>query len=462
MIRFDVRWQNFRGFRDTGWLPIRPITILIGANNTGKSSLIAPLLLLKQTWDSRSRAPALVTRGEFANVGSFRDLVYRHEVEREVGFALRWHSHEPDGSEEPVGSYEPGELHIRFGLRDGEIALTHFQVFDLYKRPYLTRSLMSSGRYSLRDLTTRTPPDASQLMRRADRAARNERPVNFLFDGSAVLSAQLESQRRHSDDEAETGAPVPAFEFSPFAREYWQVAAYVQVLITELLRELSYLGPLREPLRRVYELSGDPPLNVGTRGQFAPEILARRPALLDDTRTWLRIFGLGRSLRVSTGRDDAFSLYFPAGGGRPSVNLADVGFGASQILPMIVQGLYSRPGYVLAMEQPEIHLNPRLQSRIAEFLAYMARAEKGVFVETHSEHLVLRLRTLIAQEEVNPEDVALYFVNRSKSSSTITPVPISDNGFIKPTDWPRGFFHDSAREAFALAVAQDQRQQNAG
>ena len=345
----------------------------------------------------------------------------------------------------------PGEVRLQFSLRDGRLVLSQFEAYDQFGRLYLTRALMSSGRYSLRHLTRNVPPDASPLMRRSDKAARSERPRHFLFEGDSVLLPQVESRHDRSSDDAVSSD----FDISPFAQEYWGVASYSEQNVKRMLREMSYLGPLREPLRRVYELSGDPPRDVGTRGEFAPEVIFLNKSLLDETRTWLRFFGLGRSLRPTTGRDDTFSLYFPAGGGRPSVNVADVGFGASQILPMIVQGVSAATDHLLAMEQPEIHLNPRLQSRIADFLAFMAASKKAVLVETHSEHLLLRIRTLIAKGAINEEDVALYFVDRAKGTSVIRSIPINNGGFIKHSDWPRGFFQDSVRESLALATEQN-------
>jgi hypothetical protein len=454
--RFEFRWQNFRGFESTGWVDVRPITIFVGSNNTGKSSLIAPLLLLKQTVRSRTPDVPLVSRGELANVGSFRDFVFRHELDRSVSFDLRMHSHKPDGDEEPLGRYAPGELRTEFSAEQGNIVLNRYQVYDIFRRLYLSRKRTATGRYTLTGLTLPRAAAGNRRAAQSDAAARSEHPHHFLFRGMSVIEAQLEQSRHlESDDRDEPTETAPGFDVSEWAREYYQVASTTSAMVNTLLRETSYLGPLREPLRRVYELSGDPPRDVGTRGEFAPELLYRNEDQLSEFRHWLSVFGLGRSIRATPSREDAFSLYFPAGGGRPSVNLADVGFGASQILPMIVQGITAAEGQLLMMEQPEIHLNPRLQSRIADFLAFMASTDKGVIVETHSEHLLLRLRTLMASGEIDDDDVAIYFVDREKGRSRVRPIPVRANGYIAPSDWPRGFFQDSVREALALATEQE-------
>src|ERR1700684_4392297 len=96
----QVRWQNFRGFGNTGWIQLKPLTILIGPNNSGKSSILAPLLILQQTMRSgRARSP-LVLRGDLINAGSFSDLVRDHVSTRPVTFSFRLHEWDSNASEE--------------------------------------------------------------------------------------------------------------------------------------------------------------------------------------------------------------------------------------------------------------------------------------------------------------------------------------------------------------------------
>ena len=87
----------------------------------------------------------------------------------------------------------------------------------------------------------------------------------------------------------------------------------------------------------------------------------------------------------------------------------------------------------------------------------MANNDQRVVVETHSEHLLLRLRRLIATQKIKPNDVALYFVEKKAGVSTIQPIPLDTNGKIEPEKWPKGFFEDTLRESLALASAQSER-----
>ncbi len=153
-INYQVRWRNYRAFEDTGWITIKPITILIGPNNSGKSSVISPLLLLRQTIGSPDSAAALVTRRPLADVGGYKDFVYGHDVSKAISLGLRYHVHDLPKRVKNVGSYPPGavELTFRSKISAGETsnaALKSIELKDIFNRPYLRRTLTRSGRYNL-------------------------------------------------------------------------------------------------------------------------------------------------------------------------------------------------------------------------------------------------------------------------------------------------------------------------
>jgi predicted ATPase len=139
-------------------------------------------------------------------------------------------------------------------------------------------------------------------------------------------------------------------------------------------------------------------------------------------------------------------------------NFADSGFGASQVLPLIVQGLTAEPQSLIIAEQPEIHLNPRLQCVLASLFGAIIQRGCRLLVETHSEHLLLAIRLLIASRKLDASKVALYFVEKAgDGSSMVRQVPIDTIGGISSESWPKGFFEDSLQQSLALAEAQARR-----
>ncbi len=140
------------------------------------------------------------------------------------------------------------------------------------------------------------------------------------------------------------------------------------------------------------------------------------------------------------------------------VSHRDVGIGVSQVLPVLV-GAYALSGKVLAMEQPEIHLHPALQAELADvFITSALGEQKNTFLlETHSEHLILRVLRRIREtadnelpqgmQPVRPENVAVLYITPTKEGSTVTEIPVRADGEFAAR-WPKGFFEERAKELF--------------
>jgi predicted ATPase len=127
------------------------------------------------------------------------------------------------------------------------------------------------------------------------------------------------------------------------------------------------------------------------------------------------------------------------------VYLPDVGFGVSQILPILVECLRTKEAETIILEQPEIHLHPSLQSKLADFFICMAKSGKKLVIETHSEHLINRLCLRIAQEESGEvkEILNTLFVSFDEKQKTSVVKPIQINEFGEIQNWPVGFFDEN-------------------
>ena len=134
------------------------------------------------------------------------------------------------------------------------------------------------------------------------------------------------------------------------------------------------------------------------------------------------------------------------------VLITDVGFGVSQILPVLALCYYVPEGSIILLEQPEIHLHPAVQAGLADVFVDAIRTRKvQIIVESHSEHLLRRLQLHLAKEAIAPKDTALYFCEMANGRSILTHLDVDPYGSI--TNWPKDFFGDAFGEMAEMTRA---------
>ena len=217
-----------------------------------------------------------------------------------------------------------------------------------------------------------------------------------------------------------------------------------------ILERYFPLGPVRKPPSRWYAFSGTNPQNVGHQGQSFPDFLFRNKEAVDKANIWLKQLDMGYKLKVKIlseiGEIFDIRLQDLRRGKNVEVSLMDVGFGISQILPFIVQSLAAKK-QTISIEQPEIHLHPRVQADLGDLLAEAIKVplENQFLVETHSEHLVLRLQRLVREGILESQDVSIVYVSRQEEGAEVRQLRLDKEGdFID--GWPGGFFPERLRE----------------
>lgn len=223
-----------------------------------------------------------------------------------------------------------------------------------------------------------------------------------------------------------------------------------------VLDKIIHLGPLRTPPPRGFVLSnqeGDSG-DVGKEGERSPFVFFESTnRKKEQINRWFRNLELDYRVDIDNRSDrmmgDALHLSLRRRRKDPIIrSVSDVGFGVSQVLPIIIQGEVSERK-IICVEQPEIHLHPRLQAHIADFLytTYKSNGNQWI-VETHSELLIRRLQHRIRQGRIDPEEVSVLYVNPSSNgsdSSEILELRLDDEGgFID--EWPAGFFEEAYKE----------------
>jgi hypothetical protein len=218
---------------------------------------------------------------------------------------------------------------------------------------------------------------------------------------------------------------------------------------------LTYVGPLREFPERNYIFSAGGEKSVGLRGENLPGILFSSLAHIKELNRLADLMQLGYEVSVHRSSDseldNVFAVRLTDQLTKARVGISDVGFGVSQILPILLQCAL-RPRGCIVMEQPEIHLNPKLQASLAEvFASAVTNGDQQLIIETHSEHLLLRLQRLIREGKFDAKNLSVIYVSKTERGSAIMPISIGQDG-DRLTPWPDGFFDDTYRELFEGSV----------
>lgn len=462
--------SNFKAFQGANEIEIKPITILAGPNSGGKTSILQSLLLLKQTLEGEADID-LNLDGRFLQFANFNELVFNRPRLRssEISYEIALESsipakvvpryfpnlEIPEGTESlPLQSKI--ELSFRYKERkDGrkQVVVNRFgmssQIYNLPGPLLLAR--FRNKRYEVRKLQGIKLPKSFKKGKTIQIAGNNFVPSHF------ILEQETEEEKRRMAGEIIVLDSIFRF---PLA-----------VLQAELKENLRYLGPLREEPQRAYLHSGRPYPEIGQKGEFAAQILwlekdeiisyrptlnqeLRRLKLIDAFNDSFQRLGITEWVDVKSAKSIMYQILFGLKGpeGRKQVTIADVGFGVSQLLPVVVMTLRSSRSSLLLFEQPEIHLHPKLQANLADFFLTAALSGKRLLIETHSDHLINRLRRRIAEDETDrlKEKVSILFVRPPSDGkgATIEPLQVDRYGVVE--NWPPDFLPESADEAEAI------------
>ena len=227
------------------------------------------------------------------------------------------------------------------------------------------------------------------------------------------------------------------------------------------------MGPLREYPSRIYLWQGSRVSDLGFAGQNTVRALlsAKFDSNSDESPVekqvaqWLKQLGLIESfdLRPIAENRREYELRVRQTPNSPEVLITEVGFGVSQILPVLTICYYAPEGSTIILEQPEIHLHPAVQAGLADvFVDVIKNRGVQIILESHSEHLLYRLQRRMAEEKLVPEDVALYFTHMENGESKLDELKLDEYGNI--SNWPDNFFGDRMDDLVAMAEAAMKRQ----
>ena len=214
---------------------------------------------------------------------------------------------------------------------------------------------------------------------------------------------------------------------------------------------IKFIGPLRSEPQRVVGMKPGVQESVGVKGDYWVSILNENPEL---NKPVMEAFQNLTEYKLDVSRIEewnAVDIKLREPRFNLSISPSDAGFGFSQILPILVQGVFSKND-LICVEQPETHIHPKMQANLAEFFVNTALSDKKIegnnwLIETHSELIALRLLKKIRNKEISSEDVAFYYCSPDKDGSILKKLKINEKGeWLDP--WPSGFFDESFDEIF--------------
>ncbi|KXV60047.1 hypothetical protein AD948_06470 [Acetobacter senegalensis] len=495
----EIRISNFKAFGKLQKIPLGKITLIYGPNSAGKSSIIQSILLMKQSTILESTPTSenkVVFRGEDVDLGNFESAIYKHDVTKKIRIGFSFDSPNsrsastrhnisrsalksvdvsintiPDSEEDKNGDAWIEE--IDFGIFDKTTSLVRVaqtenpakdlddNVNTLYKIKNLDSAINLSRMISSIDKNTNNSKKnsmGSKFDLLGNQINKIWKELNFI--PTASMPGQILLNKKLIENHKEI------LELGLFEHLFigsLPIDSIRRGLLAEFAN-VSYLGPLRSPPARHYIVSGSDKGSVGQRGERMPQLLYRRKnKLIPRLNDQLEQFQIPYKVNVSNAGDSltgdiiAMSL---TDAHNVVVSPSDVGFGIGQLMPILVEGTVSS-GKTICVEQPEIHIHPRLQGHLADFFFNTSKVhgeEKKSgkaepfggnqwIVESHSEALILRLQTLIKKQNIPPDFVTVLYVQPTDEGSQVLHLRLDTDGEFLD-EWPNGFFEESFQEIF--------------
>jgi len=232
-------------------------------------------------------------------------------------------------------------------------------------------------------------------------------------------------------------------------------------------RNFDSLSPFREQPKRTYLYTGESPTSIGRTGMNGINMLvndsARRGSLRagieEQISKWFQVNGIAKGIRVTNLTPRHFEVCLLDFKGKQH-NICDVGFGCSQVLPVLVGGLNlflraeqpNRRSPIYVVQEPEIHLHPNAQASLGSFFVGLATFGGQLFVETHSDNLVVRVARHVARGDIEPSLVRIFYIEDKEGEKVVTEIGFDEDGRFTP-EWPGGFFPQRQTETLLLARA---------
>lgn len=462
-----VHMTDFRCFKDETNIDIAPLTILCGKNSIGKTSILKNILTIKQTADSRDWFPFLKLRGPLVDNGSFSDTINSAKNPLNDTFIVgnSFDIDKFDNSQlipEPRQDYSTFKNLLSF-FKDSKDEISKYTIKILLSvkkqaekyndienfRAYIGDNHINRFEYQIDTLSTK-----KELIRNTKIIY--DRELSLLKWENLGNNNEIESEGSYNCICAFEGLRIINITIDNDDEVYpiKQLIISLTQIIYSQYQGIHYIGPLRVNPQRIGAIKGDFS-SVGISGEYTSEILAKMKdqkiannfnfsdqkardvlykTVLNHWCDLLEVPKIGM-----TGKDGSIAIKI----GNQSIK--DVGFGISQILPIIAECVFMYRNETLLIEQPEVHLHPQMELNLADFFIETVKLERNLIIETHSDHIVNRIMRKMMEDESLKDFIKIYFIDKNIEGQTICS-PITIDRYKGPLCNFDGFFTQYEKE----------------
>lgn len=462
-----IELENFQGFCNRTEAEFAPLTLIFGPNASGKSSIIRSLLMLKQSFAMENELGHLTRKftfqGESISLASYENIVHKHESDRDIVIRidLKAQKHLLGPNARILALFEEISLEFRFGIGGISQEIISFSTVGSQNALKLTFDI-TENICILSEITgTELIPDLlskiiEQFPSRLASDLSKEDLLSFNWE-EALKTNQLRMRqlipsysipafitRKDKNGGNRTEVRVSDdFESSRiFVLEFNRLLEMSRSLLLNRLENIDHIGPLRKIEERI---NYNPEILLQSRaGSHSRGGRLNKKADRDAVSNWL--------LQLTNGRYKFETIDFlpqeikflgkltsrvviDTATNTP-VSFSDVGVGLSQVLPILEKlqqsgdfpSVYGA-GKTLLIEQPELHLHPRMQSDLADLLIATINENPsfGIIAETHSESMLLRIQKRLREGVLDPQNIRILFVDRVEDENKIIPLEIRED-----------------------------------
>ena len=444
----SLKLRNWRAYKKQSFNFSR-LNIFVGPNNSGKSSALSAINFLAQSvLQGDLNSGPIAINGPFEQLGTFLDAVHGNRANTPIGFEILSDQNSQDRRDKI--SFE-----IKYRKQRKEAEISSFSYSrrgdEIYS--YKTRK----DTFSVRIKNKKLENVASE--------AQKQRPrfLTFFPVDPTVSRYGFASEGEFKELDEQSRELLKKVD--RFMRQG-------RTRLRGIFRQFDSISSFRDQPQRTYLFTGETPSRIGRTGSNSISLLVNdaskrgslRAGIAENISEFFSTTGIAKAIELRPLTQRHFEICIIDWDGNRH-NICDVGFGCSQVLPVMVGGLNillsNRRETIgetatFLVQEPEIHLHPNAQAALGSFFVSLAKANKQIFIETHSDNLILRIAKHVAAGDIDPKDIAMFFCENRRGAKMVRRISLDNKGVFHPK-WPGGFFPQREKEALALFRARREK-----